>query len=177
MRKIFLVSLFFLISLVFFKTEAYADVYFKEWIYRKDLAILKQEAQKVNENYSVFYACNPSVAWGMDKVPTMFVVRVDKLNKTLTTTAYYAGWNDEADCPEFGITEIPMKYRNYKLMHMGRDFLIMQQTDTGWEWGRLQDLYTGEFKHLGRYVDDPFCYLMDMSRPDNTNLLRKAFGF
>lgn len=173
-----LLSFLMLACVAFMAAEVYAyePYYVKQETLKRYISILKKEQDKVNDKYQVYYVCKPDLNAGLDKVPSLFVITVDHNNRTMQATAYVLIWNDNEGCPEMTKTEIPMDYENFKLRSSHNKFVILQQTDTGWNWTRFNS--PNDYQKLGKYEEDPYRNMVTLqpSSPDDLQPLRAAFS-
>lgn len=137
MKKLLFIVMFMALSLSSFVGFAYEPYYVKQQTYKFDANFLKKEAAKYSDDYRVFYTCDPYINPGLDGIPTLFVLVIDKANKTLTLTAKGCVWNEQEDQPAFETFEMPLNYGQYKIMAQGNQLVTVEWEGDHYVWNRL----------------------------------------
>lgn len=170
MKRFVTMLVFISLTLATFVGYAYDPYYVKQQTYKKYVSILKEEQQKVNDKYLAYYLCEPDLNAGLEKIPTLFVIVVDHVNQTMHTTAYGVIFNEDDRVPELKSCEIPMLYSNFKIRRDHSSFVILQETQNGWIWGRFQGLGSCDYKKLGSYKEDPYDNMIPLRPFDCSDL-------
>lgn len=177
MKKFISILLFACISLFCFEGRAYEPYYLKQLVYNRYVAIIKKEAEKVNDKYLAFYVCDPDIHPGLDKIPSLFLITINHTDKTMEAKAYSVFYNDEKDGPDIRVCDLPMKYANFKTRRQGNSFVLMQQTSTGWDMLRYIGGADCQNKIMQNYKDYSDTNMRPINPTDCKNLqtLRDAF--
>lgn len=178
MKKLISFLLFACISLICFEGRAYDPYYLRQVIYKKYGAILKKEAEKVNDKYLAYYVCEPDVSSGLDNIPTLFVITVNHTDKTMQAKAYSVIFNESTREPELKTCDIPMTYANFKTRRQGANFILLQQTQTGWDMLRYIGGPDCQYKTKQNYQDYPDSNMRPINPTECKNLqtLKAAFN-
>lgn len=181
MKRVAVLLVMTIIGMISSLGFAYEPYYIKQQTYKNDVSILKKEAAKFNENYRVFYTCSSDICKGFDKIPTMFVLVIDKANRTMTLTAYGCVWSEEHDQPAFQTFEMPMEYAGYEIKQQSNSLVVIEEKDGKKVWSRLNGFNgkNSNYQHLGTYTENSSRNLRDISfsRCDNFEMLNSAYEF
>ena len=178
MKKVISFLLFACVSLFCFEGQAYDPYYLKQLVYKRYAATLKKEAEKVNDKYLAYYICEPDVHPGLDDIPSLFIITINHVDKTMEAKAYSVFYNDSEDGPDIRVCDIPMTYANFKTRRQGNSFILMQETSTGWDMLRYNGGADCQHKIVKNYKDYPDTNMRPINPTDCNNLqtLRAAFN-